>query len=171
MRRRSRIGQERRQARIGRAVTLGLVTASLGAVAFVIWSTAAKAQAALGAPGETAFSGFIEDLPIMPGLSENDDGYAFDLFHGGRLAEARLVGEAEPSVVRGFYSATLAQLGWRASEIEPYVYRRGQARLIFLVEPRRKRPGQRAQKGLEVVFVITPEARAPTTGRRTDERS
>ena len=55
----------------------------------------------------------IDDLPIMPGLSENEDAYVFDLFQGGRLAESRLSGDADIAVVRGFEAATLAQLGWR----------------------------------------------------------
>lgn len=160
-----------RPGRRGRAAVLGLATVGLGALAYVIWSSAKSRAVAPGLPGGTEFSGFIDDLPIMPGLAEAGDGYAFELFQGGRLAEARLVGEVEPSVVRGFYSATLAQLGWRVSETEPYVYHRGPERLIFLVEPRRKSPARRAQKGLELVFVITPEARAPAARRGRAESS
>lgn len=96
----------------------------------------------------------------MPGLMEDDQGYVFDLYQGGRLAEARLAGEAEPAVVRGFYAATLTQLGWKSSKSEPYVYRRGGERLIFLVEPRRARRGGRPPRGLEAVFVITPDSPA-----------
>jgi hypothetical protein len=144
-----------------RAAALGLTVVGMGVLAIALWS-AERAQAATAmSGGGTEFSNYIDDLPIMPGLSENDEGYAFDLFQGGRLAEARLGGEAEAAVVRGFYAATLAQLGWRASETEPYVYHRGRERLIFLVEPRRARTGKRPLKGLEAVFVITPETRGP----------
>jgi hypothetical protein len=136
----------------------------LGVLAIALWSAAGRAEAAVPAAGSggafAEFSSYIDDLPIMPGLTENDDGYAFDLFQGGRLAEARLAGAAEPAVVRGFYAATLAQLGWKASDTEPYVYHRGRERLIFLVEPRRARGRGRPPRGLEAVFVITPESRA-----------
>jgi hypothetical protein len=143
-----------------RAAALGVTVVGMGLLAIALWSAAERAEAATATAGQgTAFSTYIDDLPIMPGLSENDEGYAFDLFQGGRLAEARLAGDSEAAVVRGFYAATLAQLGWRASDTEPYVYHRGRERLIFLVEPRRPRRGQRTAKGLEAVFVITPDTR------------
>jgi hypothetical protein len=145
-----------------RAAALGVAAVSIGVLALALWSAAGRADAAVtaaGRSGATEFSNYIEDLPIMPGLAEGDDGYAFDLFQGGRLAEARLAGEADSSVVRGFYAATLAQLGWKASASEPYVYHRGRERLIFLVEPRRARGRGRAPRGLQAVFVITPESR------------
>jgi hypothetical protein len=157
--------QERRNvtARRVRAAALGVAVVGIGVLAVALWSAASRAEAAtaMAGRGGTEFSAYIDDLPIMPGLSENDEGYAFDLFQGGRLAEARLAGDAEAAVVRGFYAATLAQLGWKASDTEPYVYRRGRERLIFLVEPRRPRQGQRAVRGLEAVFVITPDTQGP----------
>jgi hypothetical protein len=164
--------QERRNvtARRVRAAALGVAVVGIGVLAVALWSAASRAEAAtaMAGRGGTEFSAYIDDLPIMPGLSENDEGYVFDLFQGGRLAEARMAGEAEAAVVRGFYAATLAQLGWRASESEPYVYRRGGERLIFLVEPRRNRRGQRLARSLEAVFVVTPDTRAaaPTAGTR-----
>ncbi len=95
----------------------------------------------------------------MPGLSETDQGYAFDLYQGGRLAEARLSGAADTSVVRSFYSATLTQLGWRPTVDDPYVYHRGRERLVFLVEPRKPAAGRPAAAVVEAVFVVTPDAR------------
>ena len=125
------------------------------------------AAPAMAAGQGTRFSTYIEDLPIMLGLTETTDGYVVDLYQGGRLAQTHLAGEADAQVVRGFYSATLAQLGWRASQGEPYVYHRGRERLIFLVEDRAPRGGK-PQRGLEAVFVITPEDQAalPATGPR-----
>jgi hypothetical protein len=137
---------------------LGVGLVGVGVVAAMLWSTAARARAAAGAGGAALFSTFIDDLPIMPGLVEDVDGYVFDLDEGGRLAEARLAGEADAAVVRGFYAATLSQLGWRSSESDPYVYHRDEERLIFLVEPRRARNGGRPRRGLEAVFVVTPAA-------------
>lgn len=148
--------KRRGQGRPLRLATLGLGLVGAGVFAAVLFSAAGSARAATQTPTRgTQFSAYIDDLPIMPGLAENEDGYAFDLFQGGRLAESRLAGEADAAVVRGFYAATLTQLGWRPSDAEPYVYIRGRERLIFLVEARRPAKG-RAQKGLEAVFVITP---------------
>ena len=148
-------GQRRRGLR---AAALGIGVVGVGVLAVALWTTAGPARAQGQAARGAQFSSYIDDLPIMPGLSENDQGYAFDLYQGGRLAEARLAGEADPAVVRGFYAATLTQLGWKASDNEPYVYQRGRERLIFLVEPRRGR-GARTGRGLEAVFVITPDPR------------
>lgn len=162
---------ERRRAAPGRGglrtAALGVGLVGTGLVALALWSAAtdARAQGQSSLRAVAQFSSYIDDLPIMPGLSENDQGYAFDLFQGGRLAEARLAGEADAAVVRGFYAATLSQLGWRAADNEPYVYQRGRERLIFLVEPRRNRAG-RNLRGLEAVFVITPDPRPTTMGPR-----
>ena len=147
--------ETRRRPRL-RFAALGVGLVGAGLVAAVMWSAAGSARAQPARPGSSQFSSYIDDLPIMPGLAEDDEGYAFDLSQGGRLAEARLGGEADPAVVRGFYAATLTQLGWKPSDAEPYVYHRGRERLIFLVEPRRARRGARPPRGLEAVFVITP---------------
>jgi len=150
-----------------RAAALGVGLLGIGLVAVVLWSATARAATAPPGARGSQFSAYIDDLPIMPGLSENTEGYAFDLFQGGRLAEARLGGEADPAVVRGFYAATLSQLGWKPSETEPYVYTRGRERLIFLVEARRPtRAGARPPRGLDAVFVITPEPAPAVTAAR-----
>jgi hypothetical protein len=136
----------------------GAALAGLGFAAWSAFSAAGRAgeEPAAGEPGP-AFSAVMDDLPIMPGLLEEEAGYAFELDRGGRLAEVRLTGEAEPATVRGFYAATLGQLGWKPSATEPYVYRRGRERLIFLIEPRRLRRGSGVAKGLDVIFVVMPE--------------
>lgn len=124
-----------------------------GAVLFGL-AAAGPVSAAQGA----RFSAYIEDLPIMPGLDENTDGYVVELFQGGRMAEARMAGTIDAQVIRGFYAATLPQLGWKPAGAEQYVYRRGRERLTFTVEPRRARSGGRAPNGLEAVFMLIPDA-------------
>ena len=152
---------------------LALVIAAGAAVALA-------ASPARAAPAKVQFSSYIDDLPIMPGLSESDQGYAFDLYQGGRLAEARLSGQADAGVVRGFYANTLLQLGWKPLAADPYSYRRGRERLIFLVEP--KKPAKAGQKasGLDVMFVVTPDpdpavtpasAAAPAAASAADDRA
>lgn len=152
--------REAARRRRRRAAAIGVAAVGVAAVAVALWSAAGRAEAeAPGARRLASFSAYIDDLPIMPGLLESDGGYAFDLSEGGRLAEARLAGAADAAVVRGFYAATLAQLGWTSTESEPYVYRRGGERLIFLVDVKAPR-GPRPARRLEAVFVITPDEAA-----------
>jgi hypothetical protein len=120
---------------------------------------ASAAPAAEPAGGESRFSTFIDDLPIMPGLDETDEGYAFDIYQGGRMAEAQLAGRQDARVVRSFYAATLPQLGWTPVGPEPYIYRRGRERLTFRIDQKR---GAKAQE-LTATFVLTPETEG---GRR-----
>jgi hypothetical protein len=147
-------GERRGDPRL-RAAALGVAVVGVGILAAALWTAAARAEAAAseGREEEAEFSAFIDDLPIMPGLSERIDGYAVGLTEGGRLAEARLAGNADGAVVRGFYAAALRQLGWEPSTLDPYVYHRQGERLVFLIEPRRARGG----RGVEAVFLITPE--------------
>ncbi len=107
-------------------------------------------------PVSPRFSSYIDDLPIMPGLNETDQGYAFDLFQGGRMAEVRLNGAADAQAVRSFYAAILPRLGWTPTGPEVYIYKRGRERMIFRVEPAKSGPG------LNVVFVVTPETSSTT---------
>ncbi len=111
-------------------------------------------------PVAPRFSSYIDDLPVMPGLSETDQGYAFDLFQGGRMAEVRLTGAADAQAVRSFYAAILPRLGWTPTGPEVYIYRRGRERMIFRVEPAKGAPG------LNVIFVVTPEASTAPQDRR-----
>ena len=119
-------------------------------------------EAGAAASGEARFSNYIDDLPVMPGLTETEDGYAFDIAQGGRMAEARLAGSADARVVRSFYAATLPQLGWTPVGPEVYIYRRGRERLIFRVEQKRSGRGP----DLLAIFVVTPETPSAPQDRR-----
>lgn len=119
-------------------------------------SAARPTKAATHAAKEPGvFSRWIEDLPVMPGLTETDAGYSFEMSRGGRLAEARLHGVVDAGVVRSFYASTLPALGWRAEAAQPYAYRRGRERLLLHVSPAKP-------KGVLAVFVLTPEGAAAT---------
>ncbi|MGB1547677.1 MAG: hypothetical protein ACPHIA_03990 [Alphaproteobacteria bacterium] len=55
----------------------------------------------------------IEDLPLMPGLTEVEEaGIVFDK-PAGRIVVAFAEGEASETDVLDFYTSTLPQLGWR----------------------------------------------------------
>lgn len=69
----------------------------------------------------------LEDLPLVPGLSEDTStGVSFDTA-GGRIVEAFARGDLTRRQVLDFYRETLPQLGWTAEgETE---FRRGGERL------------------------------------------
>ena len=55
----------------------------------------------------------IEDLPLMPGLIEQDGaGLVFDKPEG-RIVEAIAAGAGTPQAVADYYSKVLPQLGWQ----------------------------------------------------------
>jgi hypothetical protein len=93
-----------------------------------------------------AFVSSVEDLPLMPGLSEDKPaGLTFDSA-GGRIVEAYATGRVEQDEVLHFYGETLPQLGWTAEA--PALFHRGDEtlRLDF----------QRGAKGLTVHYYLSP---------------
>ncbi len=75
----------------------------------------AHAQEAAG------FISMIEDLPLMPGLVEEEGGMVFDSAQG-RIVQVYAIGWVSEGEVRDFYDDTLPQLGWRP--YGPGVFRR-----------------------------------------------
>ena len=64
------------------------------------------------APAAPAFLAGFEDVPLMPGLTEDKvAGLLFDK-PGGRIVEARASGLVSARAVREFYTETMPQLGW-----------------------------------------------------------
>ncbi len=86
---------------IATAVAAGLLFA---AALFPVFP--AMAQDAAG------FVSTIEDLPLMPGLIEEEGGMVFDSARG-RIVEVYATGPVGEAAVRDFYDETLPQLGWR----------------------------------------------------------
>lgn len=79
-----------------------------------------------------AFLSVIEDLPLMPGLSEDTEGaMSFDTANG-RIAEATALGQAESIDVIDYYKQVLPQLGWK--RVSSTTYRREEETLIIDVE-------------------------------------
>lgn len=94
------------------AAQRGVLTA-LVAAALVAAGLAAAALANDEAPA--GYVADVADLPLMGGLEEVPEaGLAFDK-PGGRIVEAYAHGTVSKAAVRGFYSDTLPQLGWRPS--------------------------------------------------------
>lgn len=71
--------------------------------------------APLSAVAGAKFLSAIEDLPLMSGLSEVDDGVMVFDSPAGRIVEALTVGPVGKADVLRYYSQTLPQLGWRES--------------------------------------------------------
>ena len=71
--------------------------------------------AAAAADKSRDFVSGLEDLPLMPGLTEVEaGGVVFDK-PGGRIVEAVAQGRLPSGKVQAFYADTLPQLGWRAT--------------------------------------------------------
>lgn len=91
------------------------------------------AIAAGPARGEAAFLAAVEDLPLMPGLSEVEGAATVFDAPQGRIVESFASGAVSAEDVLAFYSQTLPQLGWHASGAREY--RREGEKLILEVTP------------------------------------
>ena len=98
--------------RLPRRLAAGAVAAS----ALVVWLAGAADRPLAG----DEFIADIEDLPVMPGLSEIDEaGVVFDK-PSGRIVEAYATGAVKKGAVLDFYRRTLPQLGWQIESGERF---------------------------------------------------
>ncbi len=100
-----------------------------------------------GADAADGFLSRLEDLPLVPGLSEDTGaGVSFDTADG-RIVEAFARGKVTERQVLDFYRETLPQLGWTPES--PTEYRRSGERLrIALMSDAR---------GLVVRYSLSPQ--------------
>jgi hypothetical protein len=99
------------------------------------------------ASDSSGFVAGIEDLPLMPGLTElSGSGYAFGSSNG-RIVEAYAAGDVSEQQVLDFYSSTLPQLGWEPATNRSY-HRQGERLAIEFVK---------GDAPLTVHFTVTPE--------------
>lgn len=101
-----------------------------------------------GASAQEFVSG-IEDLPLMPGLTETDEGSLVFESATGRFVEVYAIGDMEPSRVTGFYGESLPQLGWQ--QAGPTIYRRDGEILMIEYLPAAETGGP-----LTVRFALSP---------------
>jgi hypothetical protein len=105
------------------------------------------APVASAASDNGGFVAGVEDLPLMPGLTQlSGSGYAFDS-STGRIVEAYAAGDVSQQQVLDFYSSTLPQLGWEAATSHSY-RRQGERLAIEFVK---------GSGPLTVHFTVTPE--------------
>jgi hypothetical protein len=62
----------------------------------------------------TGFLSVIDDVPLMPGLTERSDAAVVFDKPEGRIVETEATGRHSRAEVLKFYAASLPQLGWRA---------------------------------------------------------
>lgn len=74
-----------------------------------------------GAARADAFFSVIEDLPVMEGLTENENAAVTFETAAGRIVEAAARGDVPPSKVSAFYDAVLPQLGWTPEQGDGFV--------------------------------------------------
>lgn len=60
-----------------------------------------------------AFLSVADDIPLMPGLTENTDAATVFDKPAGRIVTAEAGGAVAIAAVKQFYAATLPQLGWQ----------------------------------------------------------
>ena len=97
----------------------------------------------------THFLAAIEDLPLMPGLTEDANaGVNFDS-PAGRIAEAIAFGNVSARQVLDFYAAALPQLGWRQDGDAEFSREREILKLEFPEPPKAGLP-------LTVRFALKP---------------
>ena len=101
--------------------------------------------ATAGAAGERFFSA-IDDLPVMPALSEVPDSAMVFSKPEGRIVEVAATGAVEREAVLAFYRRTLPQLGWRAGAGDGWQRDGERLQLTFRTAPR----------GLLVQFSLAP---------------
>lgn len=110
------------------------------------WAPSARAQE------QGAFLSVIEDIPLMPGLVEDQaSAVVFDAAHG-RLAETVAVGSSGRPGIAAFYAETLPALGWQADGETRWV-REGEA---LTIEFEDVAAGAKSAGDIAVRFYLSP---------------
>lgn len=112
----------------------------------IVWLVAGATPSA--AAGEAFLDG-LEDMPLMPGLTQlRDRAVIFDA-PSGRVVEAYAEGAVARDAVIRFYAQTLPQLGWRMMDGDRYAREGETLRLEIL-------PARSGAKRLLVRFFVSP---------------
>lgn len=102
-----------------------------------------------GAVADSGYLADVDDLPLPPGLSEDDSARVVFDKPEGRIVEAQATGSGTPAGVEDFYAGALPALGWQARGNG--AWSRGDEVLQLTI----------SQDGPQVVvrYLITPAAR------------
>jgi hypothetical protein len=66
------------------------------------------------------FAKVIDDLPLMPGLEEQEDKNVLFIAGPGRIAQTTATGMIDIDTVYHYYQKSLPQLGWQAIDARTY---------------------------------------------------
>ncbi len=125
--------------------TINLSRAAAVMIAALLVLAAPVAPVAAQGP---AYLADVDDLPLAPGLVEDEEGrIAFDKPEG-RIVQAVASGAVDPVAVRAFYAETLPALGWQPRAERTWT--RGKETLRLNVNSR--------DGGVVVRFAIAPSA-------------
>jgi len=80
--------------------------------AIAIWSILAVVTG--GAIADSGFLADVDDLPLPPGLIEDDSARVVFDKPEGRIVETQAIGSGTPAVFKNFYASALPALGWNA---------------------------------------------------------
>lgn len=100
---------------------VGLIRVAGAAALFALAAAGGLGSAPAHGADDEKFLSTIEDLPLMPGLAEDDSRALVFEAPAGRIAEAFAAGEVGRDAVVGFYRETLPQLGWTAENDTRFV--------------------------------------------------
>ena len=120
-------------------------------LALAVASVFARAPSAI-AQEQGAFLSVIEDIPLMPGLVEDETSAVVFDAAGGRLAETVAVGSSARPAIVAFYAETLPALGWHADGETRWV-REGEA---LTLEFEDAAIGKKAAGDIAVRFSLSP---------------
>ena len=108
---------------------------------------------------ESVFLSVVEDVPLMPGLVEDEaSAVVFDAAQG-RIAETVAAGSPGRAAVLAFYAETLPALGWRADGEARWAREGEILSLEFEDAPIDAPPGAKQDggaKGIAVRFSLSP---------------
>ncbi len=96
------------------------------------------------------FVGGFDDLPLMPGMTEQPGELMTFVGPTGRIVENTVAAKSDRRAVLDFYAATLPQLGWRQSGPHMFAREDETLRLEFLP------PDGVSGAGLTIRFILRP---------------
>ncbi len=96
-----------------------------------------------------------EDVPLMAGLTEDEEAAVVFDTPGGRIVEAAATGPMNVASVRDFYRRSLSSLGWTTVDGETYL--RGDETLRVVVTAD-------GSKGIRVAFQLAPAGNGASSG-------